>query len=273
MKRIKTFEGFLLEGWGDVFLGAWRQATSPQVQQVSSDKPTVTATAQKTTSASAGAGGIANALGSGSNDFLLYMPHQQGVAGAKGLLQALVGSGPMHPETLKTKACGSKSSVPYANLQCNFPSDKPSEKTEMVSALNQGDQSKAAAIFLKTWKQKWVDKQREAKIEIEKPERAEVKRAIEKWAGKLGVPFDFAVTMAFIESGLNPKAGNAKYKGLYALPQNEFSKILPKGDIYKAEDNARAGLTFMKKNTGTFTKALGPAVAVLNVGSWAKTLA
>jgi hypothetical protein len=39
----------------------------------------------------------------GNDDFTLYMQHQQGIAGAKGLIEASLGKGRLAPDTIKTK--------------------------------------------------------------------------------------------------------------------------------------------------------------------------
>ena len=77
----------------------------------------------------------------GNDDFALYMQHQQGPAGAKGIIQALNGTGHMHPETVKTK-----SGVKYANLVGNIPSDRPQVRVDLIKALDNGDQKTAAGF-------------------------------------------------------------------------------------------------------------------------------
>lgn len=67
-----------------------------------------------------------------------------------------------------------------------------------------------------------------------------------KLSGEYGVPLDYIITTAFIESGFNPKAGNANYKGLFALSESEFKKYYPTGDIFNKEQNARAGVQVLK---------------------------
>lgn len=205
----------------------------------------------------------------GNDDFTLYMQHQQGVAGAKGLIEASLGTGKLAPDTIKTKG-----GVKYANLIKNVPSDKPQIKTAITKALDAGDQKTAAALFLNMWKEKWNSKSSEAKTDINKPQNATVKQTIEKYSSKYGVPFDFAATVAKIESGFNPKAGNNTYKGLYALSQPGFNKYIPGGNIFDADANANAGIQILRDNIKAFKKSLAPqTLASLNIASWAKNLA
>ena len=203
----------------------------------------------------------------GNDDFALYMQHQQGLAGAKGLVQAMLGTGRLHPETIKTKG-----GVKYANLVQNVPSDKPQVKKDIIAALDKGDQRTAAALFMNTWKQKWFDFQKRAKTEINNPKNKEVKDAITKAAAKNKIPFDFAITVATIESGLNPNAGNQTYKGLFAMrPNSNYGGVVkPMGSKWNDPYvNAENGTLLLKDNIKDFKKSLGNDWASLNVGSWA----
>lgn len=286
MRKIKSFDTFINEegGWGGAFLSTLGQAdpfgfkggassdkpdkveTAPPATPITSSPtspttPTVTATNLE----------VVNAV-PGNDDFMLYMQHQQGMGGAKGLLAASAGTGSIHPETLKVKVCSHLGGrVPYANLQCNIPSDRPQYKKDIVAALNAGDQKTGASLFLKMWKEKWNDKTKQAKQLINEPKHAELKALINQYCTKYGVPFDFACTVALIESGFNPNAGNSRYKGIYALSDKEFKEYVPGGNIKNMNDNVNAGIQCLKNNIKQFTKYLGPLLAKIDVGSWAKT--
>ena len=202
----------------------------------------------------------------GNDDFAIYLQHQQGPAGAAGLVKALNGTGKMASDTIKTKG-----GVKYANIVKNVPSDKPQIKADIIKALDNGDEKTASALFMNTWKEKWFAKQKQAMIEIEKPANAAVKEAIQKYSIKYSVPFDFAVTVAMIESGLNPKAGNSTYKGLYAIQPNSNygGKTIAVGkDWANADRNAEAGIKLLASQVKGFKKLLGGDWASLNVGDW-----
>ena len=203
---------------------------------------------------------------SGNDDFLLYMQHQQGVAGSTGIIKASLGTGSMHPDTVKTKA-----GVKYANLVMNIPSDRPNVKKAMIQALDSGDQKTAAILFMTMWKEKWNSKSKQAQSLIDLPKNQKVKEAIQKYCKKYDVPFNFAITVATIESGLNPNAGNRRYKGLFALSQSEFNKYVPGGNIYNIDNNANAGIQCLKNNIKAFVRYLGPTVAKINISNWATT--
>jgi hypothetical protein len=207
----------------------------------------------------------------GNDDFVLYMQHQQGPAGATGIVKALEGTGKMASDTVATKK-GTK----YANLVMNVPSDRPQVKSNIIKALDKGDQKTAAGLFLSMWKEKWVSKQKQAKIEIEKPKNATVKSAIKKYSAMYKVPFDFAITVAMIESGLNPKSGNATYKGLYAMvPTSNYNgATFAMGAKWAdPEVNANAGIKLLAHDITLFRKGLGSTVHALNLGDWSANLA
>lgn len=207
----------------------------------------------------------------GNDDFTLYMQHQQGPAGATGIIKALNGTGQMHPNTIKTK-----DGVKYANLVGNVPSDRPQVKTALINALDSGDQKTAASLFLNMWKDKWLSKQTKALKEIDNPKNAEVKDAITKACIKYSVPFDFAITVAIIESSFNPLSGNSKYKGLYAMvPTSDYDGVVtPMGSNWKDPYiNAEAGIALLADNIKKFKKSLGNDWASLNIGKWVDNLA
>ena len=66
-------------------------------------------------------------------------------------------------------------------------------------------------------------------------------------SGEYDVPLDYIIATAYIESGFKPKAGNSKYKGMFALSQSEFNKYYPSGDIFNTEQNSRAGVQVLKE--------------------------
>ena len=213
---------------------------------------------------------VSSAL-SGNDDFALYMQHQQGLAGATGIVKASNGTGAMHPETVKTKK-GTK----YANLVMNIPSDRPQVKTDLINALDNGDQKTAASLFLNMWKEKWFIKQEKALKEINSPKNSGVKDAISKACIKYSVPFDFAVTVAMIESGLNPLAHGNTYKGLFAMvPTSDYGGVItPMGENWKDPYvNAEAGIALLANNIKKFKKNLGSDWASLNIGKWVNNLA
>jgi hypothetical protein len=272
MDKIKSFEEFainekgsalsflggILTGDINIFGSAGVSGTTPTsptgISTIGSYSPTGTYTATP-----------------GNDDFALYMQHQQGIAGASGLVKALNGTGKMHPDTVKTKG-----GVKYANLVQNVPSDRPQVKKDIIASLDKGDQKTAAGLFLNMWKEKWFAKQTQARNAINIPKNSVVKDAITKASSRHKVPFDFAITVAQIESGLNPNSGNNTYKGLFAMqPSSNYSGVVtPMGSKWNDPYiNAENGVKLLKNNIAQFKRTLGNDWASLKVGSWANNLA
>ena len=278
--RVKSYDEFVNEGGGGLIAAALANAEKTAQDIIDKEKAEAQAAdatnAQINQSVAGGANDpnyrptVYNPV-SGNDDFALYMQHQQGLAGATGLVKALNGTGEMHPETIKTKS-GTK----YANLVMNVPSDRPQVKADMIKALDNGDQKTAAGLFLNMWKEKWFAKQAQALKSINDPKNAAVKDAITKYSAKYNVPFDFAVTVAMIESGLNPLAQGNTYKGLYAMrPESNYGGVVkPMGENWKDPYvNAEAGIALLADNIKQFKRTLGNDWASLNVGTWANNLA
>jgi hypothetical protein len=278
MDKIKSFEEFTLNEKGSALglLGGMLAGDISIFDKPETETTATTATTSNSGIETIGTAGSYTPTGTytatpGNDDFALYMQHQQGIAGAAGIVKALNGTGKMHPDTIKTK-----SGVKYANLVKNIPSDRPQVKKDVIAALDKGDQKTAAALFLNTWKEKWFSKQAQARTAINVPKNAAVKDAIFDASNKYKVPFDFAITVANIESGLNPKAGNASYKGLFAMQPNSNygGTVTAMGNNWSDPyTNAENGVKLLKNNITQFKKTLGTDWASLKVGSWANNLA
>jgi len=278
MSKIKSFDQFVNEGAdllsvarsmaADLLSGRSLTGGSPSSGSTTSGEPVTIG--GSTPAANTTQTPITTPLTTvpGNDDFTLYMQHQQGIAGAKGLIQASQGTGKMASDTIKTKS-GKK----YANLVGNIPSDRPQVKADLIKALDAGDQKTAALLFLNMWKEKWASKYKQAQTLINDPKNAAVKQAIAKYSQQYGVPFDFAATVANIESSFNPKSGNNAYKGLFALSQEEFNKYVHGGNIHDIDNNANAGVQCLRDNIKAFKSYLGPTLATLKLGSWATNLA
>lgn len=71
-----------------------------------------------------------------------------------------------------------------------------------------------------------------------------------------GVPFGVFNTFGAIESGFRPNARTGSYKGVFQLSNKEFNKH-GGGNIYDAEDNARAFANLVKENAKYFKEEVG----------------
>lgn len=168
----------------------------------------------------------------GGDEYLIFVQHNQGVAGASSLVAAKEGKGKIHPFT-RSKG-----------MINNIPSDMPDYKTQIVEALNSGNDQRAASLFLEMWKIKYAAKKEQGLKNIEKPENAQVKAILQQASSTSGVPFEILVGIANIESGLNPKAGNSTYKGLFALNPStavQYNPALNYTNVFDPLVNAEAG--------------------------------
>jgi hypothetical protein len=227
-----------------------------------------TEAAKNLLSASADSGTID--FNSGDNDFILYMQHQQGVAGAAGLIKAMKGTGKIFPDTIATKK-----GVKYANLVGNIAN--ANIKREMIDALNKGDQKTAATLFMNHWKAFWNSHYKNAMAAIKKPENSKVADIIRKYCKEYGVDYNFAVAVAYIESGFKPSAGNSTYKGLYAMNPSEKYPGVPNTPLgsnwINPEDNAKAGIGLLKTSIPALKKMIPGEWASLGISKWADNVA
>jgi hypothetical protein len=168
----------------------------------------------------------------GGDEYLIFVQHNQGVAGATSLVSAKEGKGEINSFT-KSKG-----------IINNIPSDMPDYKKQIVEALNSGNDQRAASLFLEMWKIKYAAKKEQGMANINKPGNALIKSALEKASAESGVPFEVLVTIANIESGLNPKVGNSTYKGLFALNPStavQFNPGLNYTTVFDPIVNSQAG--------------------------------
>jgi hypothetical protein len=182
---------------------------------------------------------------SNDTDYLYYMQHQQGPAGASSLLRASQGGGQLHPST---RANSGK------YLTGNMPSKEVS--AQIAAAIDANDDQRAATLFLSYWRDFWNKKKSQAVSLINQPKYAEVKAAIDSVPSSL--PKDFLYTVAFIESGLDPKPmSSGRYLGLFAITKENLQKKVPGGDIFNPKDNAFAAIKGMEEGINMFSRLAG----------------
>lgn len=184
----------------------------------------------------------------GGDEYLIFVQHNQGVVGAKSLVEAKFGKGPIYPFTKKK------------GMINNIPSDMMKEwGSQIKEALSSGDDKRAATLFLEMWKQKYASKKQRGLGLINKPEYASIKSILQKASSRTGVPFDVLVTIATIESGLKPSVGNRTYKGLFALNPSTAVKYNPainQSTVHDPEINADAASKMIAKNKNDFISSL-----------------
>lgn len=185
---------------------------------------------------------------SGDTDYIFYLQHQQGAAGAASLIKAAAGDGKLNPATRANSG---------RFLTQNMPDGDVAD--QISAAVDAGDDQRAAVLFLDYWKKFWSFKKQRALSVIDQPRYASVKSAID--AVETSLPKDFLYTVAFIESGFQPKPREGgKYKGLFAITDQNLKKYVPSGNIYNASDNAQAAIKDMEQNIKTFMRLAGSSL-------------
>lgn len=185
----------------------------------------------------------------GDQDYLEYLHHNQGPAGAAGLIKAYLGEDKLHPST-------SANSGKYLTNQIYIKELIP----QVQNAVNSGDHQRAAALFLGYLKDLWDKKEKQTLEVINKPQYKDVKDAIDRAKQDVGSNFssDFLYTTANVESGLNPNSGkgtNPMYGGLFAMTEEAMRKY--GGDRFNAYDNAKAAIQSMQEGSSLFHRIAG----------------
>jgi hypothetical protein len=167
----------------------------------------------------------------GGDEYLIFVQHNQGVAGATSLVNTKYGKGKIHPFTRDK------------GMMNNIPSDMKEWRSQIQEALNSDNEQRAASLFLEMWKIKYASKKQTGMNLINKPQYSEVKSILERVSKESGIPFEVLVAIGTIESGLNPKSGNNTYKGLFALNPSTAVKYNPsinQGNVHDPIINADA---------------------------------
>lgn len=181
----------------------------------------------------------------GGNEYLIYMVHQQGAAGASWLVNSMLGKGDKMP--------------PWRNLNGNIP-DKlyPGLRAQIKAAYDSGDYKKAATLFLNMWKNRFLNIKKDINGILNEPKNNNIKQVLATYANE--IPLETLGTFAYIESGLNPNAGNSTYKGLFALNPSTASKYnsnLNSSNVKDPVENTKAAVGMIKANTQSFLKSVG----------------
>jgi len=153
-------------------------------------------------------------------------------------------------------------------LKGNIP-DKlyPGVRNQIQAAYESGDSKKAATLFLNMWKDRFNKVKKNILNDLNQPKNKAVKTALERYSSE--IPLETLGAFAYIESGLNPNAGNNTYKGLFALNPSTASKYnsnLNQTTVKDPEENTKAAVGMIKDTTKSFMKNVGSeAIAQLKL--------
>jgi hypothetical protein len=192
----------------------------------------------------------------GGDEYLIFVQHNQGVAGASSLVNAKFGKGQIHSFT-RSKG-----------MVNNIPSDMPDYRKQILEALSSGNDQRAASLFLEMWKIKYAAKKQQGMKLINTPEYSNIKTILEKVSGETGVPFDTLVAIATIESGMNPNVGNSTYKGLFALNASTAVKYNPainQANVHDPVINADAAGKMLASGKNELAKNLQKSGVISNL--------
>jgi peptidoglycan hydrolase-like protein with peptidoglycan-binding domain len=192
----------------------------------------------------------------GGDEYLIFVQHNQGVAGAASLVNAKYGKGEIHSFT-RSKG-----------MVNNIPSDMPDYRKQILEALSSGNDQRAASLFLEMWKIKYAAKKQQGMKLINTPEYSNIKAILERVSGETGVPFDTLVAIATIESGLNPNVGNSTYKGLFALNASTAVKYNPainQSNVHDPVINAEAAGKMLASGKSELAKSLQRSGVISNL--------
>jgi hypothetical protein len=177
---------------------------------------------------------------------MLYIPHQQGPAGAAAIFKAAKGVGDL-TDSMRKK------------MRVNVPTGSTYEK---IIADNQKSDKEAAIAFLKYYSENWAEIEKKALSEISKPQHSKVKKAIDGIKNPK-LPKEFLYTVAFKESTLGTmQRSGSQYKGLFQigpLAWQELKNKLPKayqGSVIPVDfpKNAQAGHDYLDLTYKAFKK-------------------
>jgi hypothetical protein len=183
-------------------------------------------------------------------EHMLYLPHQQGPAGAADIVRVAKGTKPLEPAL-------------RAKLLNNMPSSDPRYAT-----VKNGKSIAAVMAFLSYQKGTWEGFKKDAMQQIEEPQNKPVKDAI-KAIKEPKLPFDFLATVAYKESRFVPNpAGNKSYRGLYQIGDSawdELKRLFPtkykggKAPLNPAK-NTQAGYDLLVLSYDGFERRVGDLV-------------
>jgi hypothetical protein len=191
-------------------------------------------------------------LGDGETSWVYWLSHNQGSAGAAELLKVALGSKPEFSSNGKQwfmrgwegKSNHIKGNVGNRGWDGEY-------KTRIKAAYDQGNDQLVAKLFTEYQKKKFDQMLERGRRDL--PKHPEIKAILQKYANVF--PLDFLAAVASQESGFNPRSGNNKYKGLFALdPNSGYGKKygLTAANVHDPEKNAEVAVKFWNDNRKEF---------------------
>jgi hypothetical protein len=174
-----------------------------------------------------------NGTGGYTPDFVSYLVHQQGNAGAKAILY-------------------------YAKrgvIQIPAPNKFSKEDIQNHMVRNVGSDFVGAVTpskFIQYWKVKLAQRYKEAASITPK-----FNNLLVKYSTMYNVPLNFVKAVCNTESGFKPESGNNRYKGLFQISMAEFNKVYPGDtDIYNIEKNINVGVKLLRNHLASYSEII-----------------
>lgn len=213
-------------------------------------------------------------LGDGETSWVYWLSHNQGSAGAAELLKVALGTKP------EFSANGKKWFMQGWNGKSNHIVGNVGNrgwdgeyKNRIKAAYDQGNDQLVAKLFTEFQKKKFDQMLERGKRDL--PKHPEIKAILQKYSNVF--PLDFLAAVASQESAFNPKAGNNRYKGLFALdPTSGYGKKygLTQANVHDPEKNTEVAVKFWNDNRREFQSLMSPnELAALGLGKSANNMA
>jgi len=195
-------------------------------------------------------------LGDGETSWVYWLSHNQGSAGAAELLKVALGTKPEFSPSAKKwfmQGWNTKSNHIVGNVG-NRGWDGE-YKSRIKAAYDQGNDQLVAKLFTEYQKKKFDQMLQRGRRDL--PKHPDIQAILQKYSNVF--PLDFLAAVASQESGFNPKSGNNRYKGLFALdPTSGYGKKygLTQANVHDPEKNAEVAVKFWNDNRREFNSLM-----------------
>lgn len=195
-------------------------------------------------------------LGDGETSWVYWLSHNQGSSGASELLKVALGSkSEFSPSGKKWFMQGWNNKTNHIVGNVGNRGWDGEYKNRIKAAYDQGNDPLVAKLFTEYQKKKFNQMLENGKRDL--PKHPEIKAIFEKYANVF--PLDFLAAVAYQESKFNPKSGNNRYKGLFALdPNSRYGKKygLTAANVHDPEKNTEVAVKFWSNNRKEFNSSM-----------------
>lgn len=205
-------------------------------------------------------------LGKGESSWVYWLSHNQGAAGAAELLKVALGSkNEFSPNGKKWFMEGWIGRGNHIKGNVGNKGWDGEYKKRIKAAYDQGNDQLVAKLFTEYQKKKFDQMVERGKTDL--PKHPDIKSILDRYSKYF--PIEFLAAVAGQESNFDPKEGNSKYKGLFALdPNSNYAKKygLNNSNVHDPEKNTEVAVKFWGDNRKELKKYLSPQeIAALGI--------